>query len=72
MNNAADAIASILDLAQVSNADKKPEDEDYRKAVEKYGARMMPRAFRWVMTGGGLGGDVSFSFSGVLMVLVKG
>ncbi|KAE9378583.1 FAD/NAD(P)-binding domain-containing protein [Stipitochalara longipes BDJ] len=58
MNDTADAIEAILNLAEIAKAGKIPSDDDLQREVTKYESRMMPRSFGWVKTSGGIGGDV--------------
>jgi 2-polyprenyl-6-methoxyphenol hydroxylase-like FAD-dependent oxidoreductase len=77
MNDTADAIAAILDLAEPAKDKKAGQtlgEGEYQKAVENYESKMMPRAFGWVRTSGGLGSDVSifhFYFCLFEMGLIK-
>lgn len=59
LHDTADALASILELSKIAKSSLMLPDPEVQRAVDKYESVMIPRAFGWVRSSGGLRQDVS-------------
>jgi hypothetical protein len=56
LHDTADALSAVEAL-KLSTRKDLPSNKELQAAVTQYESKMMPRAFRWVKTSGGLGGS---------------